>query len=280
MRTRTLRIGSDVLSLDRTRLMGVVNVTPDSFSDGGSYLTSGDAISHALQLAEEGADILDIGGESTRPGSEPVSLQEELDRVVPVVEAVASRVETPISVDTTKAAVARECLARGARIINDVSALRADGEMVRVLAASDAPVVLMHALWPPKTMQRAPSYVDVVEDVAEFLEERIRYATAFGISPEKILVDPGIGFGKTLQHNIELLKGICRFMIGGRPVVVGPSRKRFLGELTGRDTADRLFGTAGAVALLAAQGVHIIRVHDVAAMKDVVRVVDAVAWDV
>ena len=260
--------------------MGILNVTPDSFSDGGRFQTIDAALEQAHRLVEAGADVLDVGGESTRPGAASVPLQEELDRVIPVIEAVAARLDVLVSVDTCKASVAQAALAAGAEMVNDVSAMRADDAMTGVVAEAGCPVILMHARWPPATMQNEPEYVDVVEDVMEFLHTQASWAQARGIRREAILIDPGIGFGKTLEHNLLLLRSVTRMMIGGYPVVVGPSRKRFIGELTGRAPADRIMGTAAAVALMAAQGVHLIRVHDVEAMRDVARVADAIAWDV
>jgi len=280
VRNRTLKTATRELTLDRTRLMGVLNVTPDSFSDGGRFLGVDAAVTHAAELVDAGADVLDIGGESTRPGAAPTPLREELDRVLPVVEAVAGRLDVLISVDTCKAPVAQAALDAGAEMINDVSALRADDGMVDVAARAGCPLVLMHALWPPATMQEDPEYVDVVDDVVDFLQHRAAWAQARGVKRESILLDPGIGFGKTLEHNLQLLRSATRLLVGGYPVLAGPSRKRFIGELTGREAEDRVMGTAAAVALLAAQGVHMVRVHDVAQMRDVARVADAIVWDV
>jgi len=260
--------------------MAILNVTPDSFSDGGCFQTRDAAVDQAAKMAEAGAHVIDVGGESTRPGATSVPLQEELDRVIPVVEAVAARLDVIVSVDTYKAPVAEAALAVGAGMVNDVSALRGDDAMVDVVAKAGCPVVLMHALWPPKTMQDAPEYVDVVDDVIEFLHMQASWAQARGIRRHAILIDPGIGFGKTLAHNLELMRSATQVLIGGYPVVYGPSRKRFIGELTGRDPGDRIMGTAAAVAILAAQGVHMIRVHDVEAMRDVARVADGIIWDV
>ncbi|MBM4354517.1 MAG: dihydropteroate synthase [Deltaproteobacteria bacterium] len=260
--------------------MGVVNVTPDSFSDGGSFASTDAAVARALELAELGADVIDIGGESTRPGSQGVALEEELSRVIPVVERVVREVSVPVSVDTHKAEVARRAVDVGAAIVNDVTALRGDPQMARTVARAKVPIVLMHALWPPATMQEQPAYVDVVEDVAWFLEERARFAMGFGIERDRIVVDPGIGFGKTLEHNLALLRDLPRLAALGYPLLVGPSRKSFLGMLLDRPVDQRLAGTAGAVALCAALGAHLVRVHDVREMRDVVRVVDAVVWQV
>lgn len=268
------------LSFDRTRIMGIVNVTPDSFSDGGRFAAVDAAVEHALAQVAAGADILDIGGESTRPGADPVPEEVELARVVPVIEALRSQVSVPISIDTYKMAVAKAALLAGADIVNDVTALRGDPEMARFVGSEKVPVVLMHALWPPATMQEAPEYVDVVEDVASFLEDRARYAMAFGAKRDQIVVDPGIGFGKTTEHNLALLRDVPRLLALGYPVLVGPSRKRFIGDLTGRPASERLSGTIGAVAVCAAAGANIIRVHDVEAIGDAVRVVDAIVWQV
>ncbi|MBM4184907.1 MAG: dihydropteroate synthase [Gemmatimonadetes bacterium] len=253
--------------------MGVVNVTPDSFSDGGRYLRAEDAVRHGLRLAEDGADILDVGGESTRPGSDPVSEQEELDRVVPVVEKLASASGARISIDTYKPRVAAECLAHGATLVNDVTGL-SDAEMVRVARGSGAGVVIMHMRGRPKTMQQDVSYRDVVVEVRDFLSERVARARAAGI--EEVIVDPGIGFGKTAAHNFELLRRLPELAMLGYPVLVGPSRKSFLGTLASKLPAEeRLEGTLAAVALAAWNGASIVRVHDVHAAKRVVEVVDA-----
>ena len=268
------------IHFDRTRIMGVVNVTPDSFYDGGELPTVDEAVARAMEMAEAGADIIDIGGESTRPGSPRVSLDEELARVVPVVEEVARRTDLPVSVDTYKAEVARRALDVGAALVNDVTALRGDADMVKVVAAAGAPVVLMHALWPPESMQEKPEYFDVVEDVLAFLEGRASLAMGFGVSRDRIIVDPGIGFGKTLEHNLELLRNIPALLGSGYTVLVGPTNKSFIGRLTGRPVTERQWGTAGAVAVCAASGAHLVRVHDAANMKDVTRVVDAIVWQV
>jgi dihydropteroate synthase len=258
----------------RTLVMGVVNVTPDSFSDGGRYLRAEDAIRHALRLAAEGADILDVGGESTRPGSDPVSEPEELRRVVPVIEALAREVGARLSVDTSKPRVAEECLARGATLVNDVTAL-ADRDMARVVKAGGAGVVLMHMRGRPKTMQQDVAYIDVVREVRDFLAERAAGARAAGI--DEVIVDPGIGFGKTAAHNFQLLGRLQELTTLGYPVLVGPSRKSFLGSLASAlPPAERLEGTLAAVAVAVANGASLVRVHDVLQTKRVVEVVDAV----
>jgi dihydropteroate synthase len=251
-------------------LMGVVNVTPDSFSDGGRYLDSDRAISHGLELAGEGAAILDIGGESTRPGALPVEAEEELRRVLPVVEGlVAAGTEAQISVDTSKSTVASRALEAGATFINDVTALRGDPEMVSLVASSGAEVCLMHMLGEPRTMQEDPRYGDVVSEVKAFLEERLQYAVQRGVDEDRILLDPGIGFGKTLEHNLELVARVDELVGIGRPVVVGASRKSFIGRITGRpNPADRVAGTVAVNVLAYERGARVFRVHDVAPSRD------------
>lgn len=258
-------------------LMGILNVTPDSFSDGGQFLDAGRAIAHGLQMAAEGAAILDIGGESTRPGSEGASATEQMRRVVPVIEGLTKQSRIPISVDTNNVEVARAALSAGAALINDITAL-SDDRMAKLAAVSEVPVILMHMQGTPGTMQREPRYDNVVGEVLGFLIERARRAESFGIPRERIFIDPGIGFGKTLQHNLLLLKHIDKFVASGYRVLVGASRKGFIGKVTGRDTpADRIFGTAATVVLCVAAGVSVVRVHDVAAIRDVVAVARAVS---
>jgi len=260
----------------RPLVMGIVNVTPDSFYDGGRYVDVGQAVAHARQLVEQGADLLDIGAESTRPGASAVTEQEELTRVVPVVAELARHVTVPISVDTTKSAVARAALDAGASIINDVSALRWDGEMASVIAESGAAVVLMHMQGTPETMQRAPQYQDVVAEVAGFLAERMQAAIDAGIPKMNIVIDPGFGFGKLLEHNLALLDRLSEFASLSRPLLVGLSRKSCIGELVGQPPEHREWGTAAAVAIAVDRGAGILRVHDVASMVDVVTVAGAV----
>ena len=264
------------LVLDRPLVMGVLNVTPDSFSDGGLYLDPGAAVKHALEMVDEGADLIDIGAESSRPGAEPVSEAEELSRLVPVVQEVCRRVSVPVSVDTTKAAVARQALDAGAAIINDISALLADPAMAGAVAKADAGLVLMHMQGTPQTMQRAPRYGDIVAEVREFLRARMQAAVEAGIAAGQILLDPGIGFGKNLEQNLILLDRLDAFQTLGRPILVGVSRKAFIGEVLGRRAGDRLLGTAAAVAAAVLRGAGVVRVHDVRAMQDVVRVIDAI----
>jgi dihydropteroate synthase len=264
------------------RLMGIVNVTPDSFSDGGRYLDPQRAIEHALELDRDGASILDIGGESTRPGAEPVSPQEELRRVIPGLEALASRPSVAqLSIDTAKADVARAALEAGASFVNDVTALRHDPAMAEVVARSGADCCLMHMLGEPRTMQHDPRYEDVVGEVKAFLEARMAFAVAEGIDEQRIVVDPGIGFGKTLEHNLELLRRLDELLTLGRPVSIGTSRKSFLGRLTGRVVGDREAGTIATNVLAYERGARIFRVHDVASVKDALVVAAATvrgAW--
>jgi dihydropteroate synthase len=260
----------------RTLVMGVLNVTPDSFSDGGRFLDHEAAVEHGLRMAEEGADILDIGGESTRPGSDPVTLDQEIARVVPVVKRLIAEVDLPISIDTRKPDVAAAAMEAGASIVNDVSGARDPG-MLGVIAAGEAGLVLMHMLGEPKTMQAEPRYGDVVADVRGYLGERIAAAEAAGIGRNRVAIDPGLGFGKGYEHNLTLMCRIDSFLDLGVPVVVGPSRKSFIGTALGDVPVDRrVEGTAGAVAWLAGRGVHVVRVHDVGSMVKVVRVVDAI----
>jgi dihydropteroate synthase len=254
--------------------MGVLNVTPDSFSDGGRFLRSQDAVRHGVRLVEDGADILDVGGESSRPGSDPVSAQEELDRIGPVIEELARTVEARLSVDTYKPSVAAECLGLGATMVNDITGLQ-DPEMIRVVAEHRAGAVIMHMRGRPKTMQDDVAYDDVVTEVRAFLDERAARARAAGI--EEVAVDPGIGFGKTAAHNFELLRRLDEIVALGLPVLVGPSRKSFLGSLPSRlPAAERLEGTLAAVAVAVMHGAAIVRVHDVREAKRVVEVVDAI----
>jgi len=271
-RDRSLPLG------ERTLVMGIVNVTPDSFSDGGMFDDADAAVKHGLRLLEEGADLLDVGGESTRPGSDPVSADEERARVLPVIDGLRREApEAVLSVDTRKAAVASDALAAGADVVNDIGA-GADPEMFGVVAARGAGMVLMHMKGEPKTMQEDPRYDDVVTEVRTFLAERIEEAVAAGIGRDRLCVDPGIGFGKRLQHNVELLRAIGSFRDLGLPVLAGVSRKRFLGDLSGvEDLADRLEATLAAVAWCAAQGVDVVRVHDVAQSVRAIAVVDAIA---
>jgi dihydropteroate synthase len=260
------------LELDRPRIMGVVNVTPDSFSDGGRYLASDAAVAHGVQLEAEGADVLDIGGESTRPGAEPIGIEEECRRVLPVIEGLVKRVRIPLSIDTRNAEVMRRAAHAGARMINDVSALAHDPQSLQAAAATGLPVVLMHAQGDPRTMQRNPVYEDVALDVYDALQARIAACEAAGIARERLIVDPGIGFGKTLAHNLALLGALTLFHGLGCAVLLGASRKSFIGKLTGAAAGERLPGSLAAALLGAAQGVQILRVHDVAATRQALAV--------
>jgi dihydropteroate synthase len=248
--------------------MGIVNVTPDSFSDGGRFLDCESAVEHALGLVEDGADLLDVGGESTRPGADHVAPEEELRRVIPVIERLARGTSVPISIDTTKAATARQALAAGATIVNDVSGLRFDPEMPRVCRETGAGVICMHMQGTPQTMQEDPHYEDVVAEVCAFLAERLEVLEGQGIGPERVVIDPGIGFGKTAEHNLAILSNIRRFRAIGRPVLIGHSRKRFLSKVLGRSVDERTAGTLGVAVALAMQSTDIIRVHDVRATRD------------
>jgi dihydropteroate synthase len=277
--------GSHRLSLgESTRVMGIVNVTPDSFSDGGKFFDPETAVAHGLSLAMAGADILDIGGESTRPFSDPVSADEEIRRVVPVIEALFPRIRIPISIDTTKAAVARAAIRAGASMINDVSALHFDPEMAAVVREAGVPVTLMHMLGTPKTMQQDPVYTDVVREVFAFLKEAIRRALDAGIPGTHIIADPGIGFGKTVTHNLTLIAELETFHALGVPILVGPSRKAFLRTLfkeeSGRemhpDTPEVEAGTQAAVAAAVLNGAHLVRVHNVENTRKTILIADAI----
>ena len=272
------RCGTHAVPLhQRTLVMGIVNVTPDSFSDGGSYASVDEAVKHATQMVADGADLLDVGGESTRPGSDVVSSEEEMHRVVPVIRRlVDEHPNVPVSVDTRKSDVARAALEVGATIVNDVSA-GGDPSMFTAVAGTGAGMVLMHMKGEPKTMQDDPTYYDVVAEVRGFLGERIEAALSAGIDLEQLCIDPGIGFGKTLEHNLAILHDIRAFHHLRVPLLVGPSRKRFIGTLIGAEVDDRIGGTAGVAAWCAAERVDIVRVHDVKEMTRVVRVVDAIA---
>jgi dihydropteroate synthase len=273
-RPSRLCLGEHVLEVgERTLLMGVVNVTPDSFSDGGEFLDADRAANRCLQLAEDGADIVDIGGESSRPGADEVGEDEELRRVVPVLAKISGKIQIPVSIDTVKPRVAREALAAGAVVVNDISALRA-AEMVSVIADSGAAVVLMHMKGTPRTMQDHPRYDDLMGEIIDFLDQRLTFALTNGVSEDKLIVDPGIGFGKTADDNYRIIDHLAELRCLGRPVVAGPSRKSFIGKVVRADPRERVFGTAAAVAWCIANGADIIRVHDVREMKQVAAVAD------
>lgn len=268
---RTIEVG------DRTLVMGILNVTPDSFSDGGKYMNREDALAQAVRMAEEGADMIDIGGESTRPGADPVPEEEEMDRVLPLIRELKKRITLPISIDTTKASVAQAAVDSGAEIINDVSAMRFDEDMAGVAARSGTLVVLMHMRGNPKTMQAGDlSYASLMGDITEFLEERIQKALTEGISRENIIVDPGIGFGKSGDDNFTLIRHLGELKFLGCPILVGPSRKSFVGLVTGGEASERIEGTAAAVVASIMNGARIIRVHDVGFMKKVAQTADAI----
>jgi dihydropteroate synthase len=257
-------------------VMGIVNVTPDSFSDGGQWLDAGRAVQHGLELESEGAAILDVGGESTRPGAEPVSRSEELRRVMPVIEGlVAAGTQAQISIDTSKAPVAEAAVRAGATLVNDVTALRGDPRIAELAAAHGTDVCLMHMLGEPRTMQNDPHYDDVVSDVKAFLEARMAFAVSEGIAEERILLDPGIGFGKTLEHNLELVRRLGELAALGRPVVMGASRKSFLGRITGRGLEDRVAPTVAVNVLAFERGARVFRVHDVSPTHDALQVAAA-----
>ncbi len=258
-------------------LMGILNVTPDSFFNGGKYDKKRDAIQKGLQMEEEGADIIDVGGESTRPGAQPVSEEEEKRRILPVIEKLSRRVGIPISVDTYKAGVARSALEAGASMVNDISAMRFDPEMVHVLRDSKVPVCLMHMQGEPRNMQENPSYENVVEDVCCFLRERVDFAQRNGIKKERVVVDPGIGFGKRLMDNYEIIRRLGELSSLGCPILIGPSRKSFIGKILDLPPAERLEGTVAAVAMSIQNGAHIVRVHDVKEIRRACRIADLLA---
>jgi dihydropteroate synthase len=282
--------------VERYRLMGIVNVTPDSFSDGGLFLDPGRAVEHARALVEAGAHLLDVGGESTRPGARGVSAAEELERVGPVLErllgpgaapaaggSAATGISVPVSIDTSKVAVAEAALDAGAEIVNDVTAFRAEPQLAALCAERGCEVVLMHMWGTPRTMQESPVYEDVVDDVKGFLAERIEFATGEGIAEERIWVDPGIGFGKTVDHNLELLRRLGKLRDLGRPILVGPSRKSFIGRITGREVDERVGGTIAASVMALRDGAEVLRVHDMAPVREALDVAEAIlgrrAWE-
>ena len=260
----------------RTHIMGVLNVTPDSFSDGGRFLKLDDAVSQGMKMIEEGADIIDVGGESTRPGSDPLSSEEELSRVIPVIESLSAKTDVPVSIDTYKAEVARRVLDAGAQMINDVSALRFDPEMKKVAAEFKVPVVLMHIKGTPKEMQKDPHYDDVIAEIKEYLTESMRMAQEAGIDRKKIIIDPGIGFGKRLQDNLNILKNLKEFSILECPILIGCSRKSFIGRVLDLPVEERLEGSLAALAAAVMNGANMVRVHDVKESKRVVSLIDAV----
>lgn len=261
----------------KTYIMGILNVTPDSFSESGLYFDKSAAIKRAIQMAEEGADIIDIGGESTRPDSEPITLEEELRRTIPVIETLAKEVKIPISIDTYKSEVARKALDAGASMVNDISGLRFDLAMPKLVSEYKVPVVIMHIKGSPKDMQQNPVYEALIPEIMDYLREGIRIAMNSGISKYKIIIDPGIGFGKTFEHNLEIIHNLHEVTFLEKPILIGPSRKAFIGKiLGGAPVTDRLEGTAAAVAISITNGANIIRVHDVKEMIKVAKVADAI----
>ncbi len=267
--------GKFQFDLSRPLVMGIVNVTPDSFSDGGHHMTTADAVAHARQLIDDGADILDIGGESTRPGAATVNEQEELDRVLHVIESLRG-ISVPISIDTYKPGVMRAALAAGASMVNDINALQAEGALA-VVAGSDAAVCLMHKQGKPETMQQRPEYQNVTDEVSAFLRERMAVAEAAGIARKRIVIDPGFGFGKTLGHNLDLLRGLAAFGALGVPVLAGVSRKSMLGAITGREVSDRMAASVAAALLAVQRGASIVRVHDVRETVDALKIWNALS---
>ncbi|NIM97464.1 MAG: dihydropteroate synthase [candidate division Zixibacteria bacterium] len=260
----------------RTHLMGILNVTPDSFSDGGRFFKSEDAVRQGMKMAEEGADLIDVGGESTRPGSDPLPKEEELSRVIPVISSLVKKTDIPISIDTYKADVARQALDAGAQMINDISALWFDPEMKKVVREFQVPVVLMHIKGTPKNMQKDPSYEDVIPEITEYLKQSIEIAQDGGIDRHKIIIDPGIGFGKRLQDNLNILKNLKEFSILKCPILIGVSRKSFIGKILDLPVEERLEGSLAALAAAVMNGANIVRVHDVKQSKRVAGVADAI----
>jgi dihydropteroate synthase len=262
---------------EKTFIMGILNITPDSFSDGGSFIKADTAVEHAINMVEEGADIIDIGGESTRPGSDAITVSEELERVIPVIEKLSGRIRVPISIDTYKAGVAQKAIDAGASIVNDISGLRSDPDMPGVVSRNEVPVVIMHIKGTPKNMQTNPIYGNLIEEIIEYLGESIAIAEKAGIHDEKIIVDPGIGFGKTFEDNLEIIKELSKFKRLGKPLLIGTSRKAFIGKVLGdAPVGDRVEGTSAAVAISIMNGADIVRVHDVKEMKRVAIVSDAI----
>lgn len=261
----------------RSYIMGILNVTPDSFSDGGLYYNEKKAIEHGLRLVQEGADIIDIGGESTRPGSDPVSVEEELRRTIPVIKVLSREINIPISIDTYKAEVARRALEAGATMVNDISGLRFDPDMPKVVAEYDVPVVIMHIKGRPKDMQLNPVYEALIPEIMDYLRISMRLAIKFGVREDRIIIDPGIGFGKTFEHNLKILNNLKEFTLLEKPVAIGVSRKAFIGKILGDlPPMERLEGTAASVAIAIYNGANIVRVHDVKEIVKVARVVDSI----
>lgn len=271
------RFGSRQMTFEKIRIMGILNVTPDSFSDGGKFLSVDKAVHKAREMEQAGADIIDIGGESTRPGAPSVSLTQELDRILPVIREIRNHSQIPISVDTTKPEVARLAIKEGADMINDVDGLNASSEMTEIVIEFGAGLILMHRRGTSETMQTLTQYKDLVEDVFEELDQSLQKVHEQGVDTDQIILDPGIGFAKTAEQNLELIARLARFQAWGRPVLAGPSRKSFIGNLTGKNAENRDWGSAAAVALCVANGAQIVRVHEVEGMRDAVKVAEAIA---
>lgn len=272
-----LKLGRNRLNLSsRTHLMGVLNVTPDSFSDGGRFFKPNSAIKQALLMAEEGADIIDVGGESTRPGADEISAEEESRRVLPVIEGLVREIDLPVSIDTYKSEVARRALDAGAAMINDISALRFDPRMRKVVKDSDVPVVLMHIKGTPKNMQKNPSYANVMKDISDYLKESVEIAEEASIDADKIIVDPGIGFGKRVKDNLEIVKNLRELTSLGKPILIGLSRKSFIGKILNLPLEDRLEGSLAALVVAIINGANILRVHDVKQSRRAARIADAI----
>ncbi len=273
-----LTLKNQTLNLSaKTHVMGILNVTPDSFSDGGRYFNTSDAIRQALKMIEDGADIIDIGGESTRPGSDPVSIEEEIGRVIPVIKELSRQTTIPISIDTYKSEVAREALEVGASMINDISGLGFDSKMASLVAQYNVPVVLMHIKGRPKDMQKSPHYEALIPEMLDYFRQRMGLALEAGVREDNIIIDPGIGFGKTFDHNLQILKGLQAFRVFHRPILVGVSRKAFIGHLLGGlQVSERLEGTIAATVVAAINGANIVRVHDVKEALRALRIADAI----
>jgi dihydropteroate synthase len=269
-RKQTLTLGK------KTLLMGILNVTPDSFSDGGLFFNRGKAVDHGKKMVEEGADIIDIGGESTRPGSKPLELEEELRRVVPVIESLAKKIDVPISIDTYKSAVARRAIEAGAEIINDISGLRFDPILAQVAAKEDVPIILMHIRGTPETMQKNVHYESLFSEIIQYLKESIQKAESAGVDPNHIIIDPGIGFGKTIEDNLLIIKNLYEFRVLGKPILLGTSRKSFIGKILNAEPEDRLEGTLSSIAIGVLNGAHIVRSHDVLQTKKAIAMADAI----
>ncbi|RLC53564.1 MAG: dihydropteroate synthase [Candidatus Cloacimonadota bacterium] len=275
--THHFSIGSSTMDFSQTRIMGILNVTPDSFSDGNKYLSVNEAVDHALQMVEDGADIIDVGGESTRPGAQKIDIQAELDRVIPVIEKIRKNSSIPISIDTYKSQVAEQAISVGANIINDVSALRFDKKMIELLKKNNKiPIIMMHMLGTPQTMQVEPYYDDVIEEILVFFEERLKFCRSNGIELDRIILDPGIGFGKRQQDNLQILNKLSEFKCFGVPVLLGASRKSFIGRIYDSNSEDRLAGSMAATALACEAGLQIVRVHDVKEQRRFLEVLKSV----